>query len=204
MFPVAKYFPCMNIAGSLTFKIPYKKNYIKQSDWMDKTTRERAQDKVAAMISHIAYPDELLDEATLERFYEKLQVSENHYFESILNVTLFNTEYSISQLRKPLNKTEWISHGKSAVVNAFYSAGDNSIREYVDAIFLSRTILRLQLHSTTNLLRNSVLRIHIVPRLLLHRAYWSFGMLRNMPRPKHHDSILSQYKNSSYWFSSLN
>ncbi|KAI5630567.1 VLP3p-3, transcript variant X1 [Venturia canescens] len=103
-------------------------NILKTLDWMDETTRTEALNKATAMQSHIAYPDELLDDDKLENFYAKLELSGNHYFESVLKVTLFNTEYTLSQLRKPINKTEWLSHGSAAVVNAFYSAVKNSIQ----------------------------------------------------------------------------
>lgn len=52
------------------------------------------------------------------------------YLESILNLTKFGTDYSFNRLRQKVNKTEWISHGRPAIVNAFYSSIENSIRAY--------------------------------------------------------------------------
>lgn len=101
---------------------------LKKVDWMDDETRESALDKAASMTSHIAYPDELLDNKKLEEFYEKLELTEGNYLESILNLTLFGTEYSFSKLRKPVNKSDWVSHGRPAIVNAFYSSIENSIQ----------------------------------------------------------------------------
>lgn len=95
---------------------------------MDEKTRSSALDKAATMASHIAYPDELLDDKKLEEFYQNLELSEDNYLESILNLTLFGTEYSFSKLRKPVNKTDWLSHARPAIVNAFYSSIENSIR----------------------------------------------------------------------------
>ncbi|KAJ8668518.1 hypothetical protein QAD02_010181 [Eretmocerus hayati] len=97
-------------------------------DWMDERTRRAALEKVDAMSSFIAYPDELLDDSKLEQFYAALELSEGNYLESVLNVTLFATEYSISQLRLPVNKSDWITYGDSAVVNAYYSPNDNSMQ----------------------------------------------------------------------------
>ncbi|XP_043683237.1 neprilysin-2-like isoform X2 [Vespula pensylvanica] len=101
---------------------------LKKVDWMDEETKESALDKAASMSSHIAYPDELLDDKKLEKFYEKLELTEGNYLESILNLTLFGIEYSFSRLRKPVNKSDWITHGKPAIVNAFYSSIENSIQ----------------------------------------------------------------------------
>lgn len=91
--------------------------------------RKQALDKAASMVTHIAYPDELLDVSKLEKFYGNLTVNTEYYLESVLNLTTFGTEYSFGKLRQPVNKTEWISHGRPAVVNAFYSGIENSIRE---------------------------------------------------------------------------
>lgn len=101
---------------------------LKKVDWMDAKTKASALDKAAGMSNHIAYPNELLDDKKLEEFYEKLELTSDNYLESILNLTLFGTEYSFSKLRKPVNKSDWITHGRPAVVNAFYSSIENSIQ----------------------------------------------------------------------------
>jgi len=107
-------------------------------DWMDEKTRANALEKAADMISHIAYPNELLDDRKLEKFYEGLELSANDYIGSIFNLSLFGTNYSFGRLRQPVNKTEWISHGRPAIVNAFYSAIENSIRKYLSTNNLLR------------------------------------------------------------------
>ncbi|CAH1980231.1 unnamed protein product [Acanthoscelides obtectus] len=101
---------------------------LKKVDWMDDITREHALDKAKAMTTHIAYPDELLDDRKLEQFYEHLELDPDHYLHSILNLTLFGTRFSFKRLREPVNKTDWITHGRPAVVNAFYSSIENSIQ----------------------------------------------------------------------------
>ncbi|KOX75065.1 Membrane metallo-endopeptidase-like 1 [Melipona quadrifasciata] len=101
---------------------------LKKVDWMDEETRKSALDKAASMTSHIAYPDELLEDKKLEQFYEKLELTTDNYLEGILNLTLFGVEYSFSKLRKPVNKSDWVTHGRPAIVNAFYSSIENSIQ----------------------------------------------------------------------------
>ncbi|XP_067006028.2 neprilysin-2 isoform X2 [Anabrus simplex] len=97
-------------------------------DWMDDATKDRAIDKAKAMAVHIAYPDELLDNSKLEDFYMNLEVSQDDYMGSVLNLTKFGTNYSFGRLRNKVNKTEWITHGRPAIVNAFYSSIENSIQ----------------------------------------------------------------------------
>ena len=45
---------------------------IDELDWMDDQTRLRAKGKAAAMTTHIAYPDELLDDKKLTDLYENV------------------------------------------------------------------------------------------------------------------------------------
>lgn len=56
-------------------------------------------------------------------------MSSDKLMESVLNLTLFGTEYLFSKLREPVNKTDWVTHGRPAIVNAFYSSIENSIRK---------------------------------------------------------------------------
>ncbi|CAL1682614.1 unnamed protein product [Lasius platythorax] len=101
---------------------------LKKVEWMDEKTRANALEKAADMTSHIAYPDELLDNRKLDEFYEGLELNSSDYLGSILNLTIFGTNFSFGRLRKPVNKTEWITHGRPAIVNAFYSSIENSIQ----------------------------------------------------------------------------
>lgn len=96
-------------------------------DWMDDETRNSALNKLKAMSTHIGYPDELLDNAKIEEYYKNLEIDENNYFESILNISKFYTDCEYSKLRGPVNKTDWIKHARTTVVNAFYALDENSI-----------------------------------------------------------------------------
>jgi len=46
-----------------------------------------------------------------------------------LNLMIFGTNYAIKKLRLPVNKTDWVTHGFPAVVNAYYSPQENSVRK---------------------------------------------------------------------------
>lgn len=97
-------------------------------EWMDEETRVRAKEKAASMTTHIAYPDELLDDEKLTKLYDKLELDESNYLGNALNLTIFGTNYAFKKLREPVNKTDWVSHGRPAVVNAYYSPLENSIQ----------------------------------------------------------------------------
>ena len=97
---------------------------------MDERTRKRALDKVHSLTKYIGYPDEILDDKELEKLYEKLEISKDDYFHSSLNLTLYDTNLSFSNLKKPVKKSTWIAYGDVAVTNAFYNRVENSIRKY--------------------------------------------------------------------------
>lgn len=96
--------------------------------WMDDTTRAAALDKVKAMSTHIGFPDEIMDNMKLEEYYKGLEINPDTYLESVLKMNVFGTDYAFNKLRKPVNKTDWVTHARPAVVNAFYSSIENSIR----------------------------------------------------------------------------
>lgn len=48
-------------------------NIIINTTWMDDATKLKAVEKVNAMDANIAYPDELLDDHILEKFYENVR-----------------------------------------------------------------------------------------------------------------------------------
>lgn len=97
--------------------------------WMDPTTRMAALDKVKAMTTHIGYPDEIMDDKKLEEYYEGLEINPDTYLESVLRMNVFGTDYAFNKLRKSVNKTDWVTHSRPAIVNAFYSSIENSIRK---------------------------------------------------------------------------
>jgi predicted metalloendopeptidase len=108
-------------------KVEFEK-ILKTVPWMDETTRTSALAKVKSIATHIGYPDELMDDKKLIDFYKKVSVDENQYLESILRINIFGTDRAFKKLREPVNKTDWITHAKPAVVNAFYSSIENSIQ----------------------------------------------------------------------------
>lgn len=43
---------------------------LKKYTWMDQKTKKRAIQKAEAMRSYVGYPDELLDDEEIEKYYE--------------------------------------------------------------------------------------------------------------------------------------
>ena len=130
---VRKYFKQDSKAAALKMVMSIKEEFeriLKKVPWMDETTRTAALSKVKSMTTHIGYPDELMDDKKLIEFYKPVNVYEDKYLESVLSINIFGTDRAFKKLRESVNKTDWITHSRPAVVNAFYSSIENSIRKY--------------------------------------------------------------------------
>lgn len=107
---------------------------------MDDKTKKAALDKVESISEFIAYPNELLDNKKVEEIYDKLQITPGNFLENCLNLTRYNDDYVLSQLNKPVNKSDWITHRGPTAVNAYYSFNENSIRAYQSYVFKTKSI----------------------------------------------------------------
>lgn len=99
--------------------------------WMDEATRASAIHKVEKMENHIAYPNELMDDAKLNKFHETMEVPEGDYLRSVLNLNYFRLKTESKKLRKPINKTDWEAKSDVAIANAYYGWFDNSICKFL-------------------------------------------------------------------------
>lgn len=97
--------------------------------WMDDETRAAAVKKANAMTTHIGYPNELADNNKLEEFFRDLEIAPDNLLLNTLRLSVFDDDYTYGQLRKAVNKTDWVTHSKPALVNALYSSLENSIRK---------------------------------------------------------------------------
>lgn len=103
------------------------KDILKTNEWMDDKTKLAANKKVDAIITHIGYPDELYDNRKLNEYHKMININSTNYLMSILNINKFYNDYESYSLRIPVNKTNWIAHSSPTLINAFYSAEENSI-----------------------------------------------------------------------------
>lgn len=97
--------------------------------WMDEKTKSAAIAKANTLVSHIAYPKELMNNTKLETYYKSLEMKEDEYLMNALRLNKFKTEAALRELYEPVNKTDWLAHATPAMTNAFYSALENSIRK---------------------------------------------------------------------------
>lgn len=102
---------------------------LKTTEWMDDKTKLSALEKAVKMTNFIGYPEELKDDKKLVEYYEGLEIDSKEFFKSYLKFNRFATKKEMSKFREPVNKTSWEDHADVALVNAFYSPSENSIRK---------------------------------------------------------------------------
>ncbi len=91
---------------------------IEQLTWMSPATKTEAEKKLAAFRDKVGYPDHWRD-------YSTVQVTPANFVEDLHNAELFNYDYRIHHIGKPVNEREW---GMTPpTVNAYYNPPMNDI-----------------------------------------------------------------------------
>ncbi|XP_069583050.1 endothelin-converting enzyme 2 isoform X1 [Ranitomeya imitator] len=93
--------------------------------WMDEKTRRAAKEKADAIYDMIGFPDFILDTKELDEVYDGFEVSEDSFFQNMLNFYNFSAKLMAEQLRKPPNREQWSMTPQT--VNAYYLPNKNEI-----------------------------------------------------------------------------
>ncbi|XP_012277674.1 endothelin-converting enzyme 1 isoform X2 [Orussus abietinus] len=97
---------------------------ISRSDWMDRSSKTLAREKLRNVVDFIGYPDWYRSPVAMNSLYSDLAVGPN-YFENALNYAKFSRKKTLEFLRRPVHRRQWI--GVPMEVNAFYYHSGNSI-----------------------------------------------------------------------------
>ncbi|MCX6157026.1 MAG: M13 family metallopeptidase [Ignavibacteriota bacterium] len=91
---------------------------IKNLSWMSAETKKQALNKLDKIAVKVGYPDKWED-------YSKIDITRDSYWDNLLAVRKFNYKKNLSEIGKPVDRTEW---GMSPqTVNAYYSPNNNEI-----------------------------------------------------------------------------
>ncbi|XP_017206532.1 endothelin-converting enzyme 2b isoform X3 [Danio rerio] len=93
--------------------------------WMDEQTRQAAKDKADAIYDMIGFPDFILDSKELDDVYDGYEVTEDNFFQNMINFYNFSARVMADQLRKPPNRDQWSM--TPPTVNAYYMPTKNGI-----------------------------------------------------------------------------
>jgi endothelin-converting enzyme/putative endopeptidase len=87
-------------------------------DWMSPATRKRAQEKLAAVVNKIGYPDRWRD-------YSSVVVKRGDFFGNVERAQRFETRRDLAKIGRPLDRGEWAM--TPPTVNAYYNQQMNDI-----------------------------------------------------------------------------
>jgi putative endopeptidase len=91
---------------------------IARLDWMSEATKARAQQKLAAVIKKVGYPDKWKD-------YSALMMGRESYCQNMIQAAKWHFNDMISKFGKPVDRTEWTM--KPQTYNAEYNPANNEI-----------------------------------------------------------------------------
>ena len=84
---------------------------IEQLDWMGPATKEKALEKLHAIINKIGYPDKWRD-------YSSIKLLRADYFGNVERAAIFESHRRLNKIGKPVDRTEW--EMTPPTVNAYY------------------------------------------------------------------------------------
>ena len=93
-------------------------NEVRQLPWMEAATKQRALEKLHAVVNKIGYPDKWRD-------YSSIQILRGDYFGNVERATQFESRREIAKIGKPVDRTEW--QMTPPTVNAYYDDQMNDI-----------------------------------------------------------------------------
>jgi predicted metalloendopeptidase len=105
----------------------FKEDILVNLDWMDATTKKRAETKLEKMDQFIAYSDEFLVKEKVDDLHKTVTVEVDDYLGNTLNLIKFWRRFYYNQLRDKINPKSWLEHSLVSVVNAFYNPGQNNM-----------------------------------------------------------------------------
>jgi putative endopeptidase len=87
-------------------------------EWMGEATQAAARTKLDAFAVKMGYPDRWRD-------FSGLGIDRGAYVDNVQRATVFNFDYDIGKLRKPVDRAEWLM--SAPTVNAYYYPPRNEI-----------------------------------------------------------------------------
>jgi putative endopeptidase len=91
---------------------------ISKLDWMSDTTKQKAQDKLAAFLKKIGYPSKWKN-------YDDVEITRDNFYNNMRSFAKHDFKVGIDKVGKKVDKTEWLM--TAPTVNAYYNPPFNEI-----------------------------------------------------------------------------
>lgn len=95
-----------------------------QTKWMDDSTKLATYQKIIQMKSLVGFPNWLLEEGKLDKYYEGIVVETDKHLENMINILQVKMRKGLSSFRKIQNVT-WAT--EPTEVNAYHTFQQNTI-----------------------------------------------------------------------------
>lgn len=96
-----------------------------RNEWINADPLKMAMEKATKMGLFVGYPDELLQDEVIERFYEGLRMDPANFQTNLRRLRMWSIDYGWRMRNE--SRQSWTDHIKITLVNAYYSVGDNFI-----------------------------------------------------------------------------
>ncbi|KAI9014473.1 hypothetical protein CLU79DRAFT_766920 [Phycomyces nitens] len=103
-------------------------NQLPNLPWIDNSTRESAEEKVAKLVRKVGYPTEIpntMSPVSLSDYYSDLNIQSKNFFENYENSRKWASKAIWKEVGKPPNKAIWEMNVQA--VNAYYNPSFNEI-----------------------------------------------------------------------------
>lgn len=91
---------------------------IKRNEWMSESTKDKALQKLDAMIFKVGYPEKW-------RSWEQVPTTPDGYFENVIAIRKFNYYWLLAKIGKRVDREEWLISPQK--INAYYSRQKNEV-----------------------------------------------------------------------------
>lgn len=97
-------------------------------EWMDKVTKQRAEQKLHGIVQVVGYQEQLLDDTKLDQVFTGVDLHNLSFFGASQRLMKWERMDKLSKLKQPVDITEdWADFSMSSAVNAFFAPNKNLI-----------------------------------------------------------------------------
>lgn len=98
---------------------------------MDEISKAAAMRKSYFMKKIIAYPNQLLNDAEIDKYTHNIYFDEYRFFENALTLSRFHYDYALTGLQEKTDQRLWITLSDSTLPSAYYYILNNAFSKYL-------------------------------------------------------------------------
>lgn len=106
------------------------REYLKETEYMDESTRAAALAKLETITEQIAFADELLDDTTIRNYHNEypVTVNLNEFYTTVFRLNVASTSRTFFRYRIPVDKNDWTAYLAPTLADAGYITLENRLK----------------------------------------------------------------------------